>query len=139
MSIEIITYGVLDSEIRLSFSRSSGPGGQSVNKLNTRAELWFNVNASTVLNEDQKELIHKKLKSRINNDGELFLSNQTERSQLKNKEIAIKRFYELINKALKVHKKRKPTKPSKASIEKRLQNKKQRSEKKGRRRKSDEN
>ncbi len=138
MSSGIITYGTLDSEIHLSFSRSSGPGGQSVNKLNTRAELWFDVNTSTVLNEDQKDLIHKKLKSRINNDGELFLSNQTERGQLRNKELVIKRFYELINKALKVHKKRKPTKPSRSSIEKRLRNKKQRSEKKVRRRMSDD-
>jgi ribosome-associated protein len=134
MKTEIIKYASLDSEVDFSYSRSSGPGGQSVNKVNSRVELRFNVSESKILTEDQKHTVLIKLKSRINNDGILHLSGQEDRSQLRNKEKVIERFYKLINKALKLHKKRVKTKPSRLSIEKRLKSKKETSEKKQRRR-----
>ncbi len=136
MEYEIVKYGVLDNELEFSFSRSSGPGGQSVNKVNSRVELRFEIESSQILTEEQKSRIFSKLSSRISNDGVLHLSGQEERSQVKNKESVIKRFYKLINKALKVHKKRVKTKPSKSSVEKRLKTKREVSEKK-QRRKSD--
>jgi len=111
MKDSIIVIGSLDSEIEFSFSRSSGPGGQNVNKVNSRVELRFDVQNSNILTEAQREKIVKKLHSRINNEGVLHLSNQDERSQLKNKELVLKKFYKLINKALFEHKKRIKTKP----------------------------
>jgi len=135
MEIEIIKYGSLDSELEYSYSRSGGPGGQNVNKVNSRVELRFDVQESSVLLEEQKNLIFRKLKSRINNDGVLHLSGQEERSQLKNKERVTARFYVLINKALKPHKKRVKTKPTKASVEKRIKSKREKSDKKQRRKK----
>lgn len=135
MTDDRVKYGSLDSELEFSFTRSSGPGGQNVNKVNSRVELRFDVMNSRELSDEQKGIIIKRLKSRINNDGILFLSAQDDRSQLKNKEIVILRFYEIINKALRVHKKRVKTKPSKSSIENRLKEKRESSEKKNRRRK----
>lgn len=135
MTDDRVKYGSLDSELEFSFTRSSGPGGQNVNKVNSRAELRFDVANSKMLSDQEKSIIIKRLKSRINNDGILFLSAQDDRSQLKNKEIVISRFYEIINKALRVHKKRVKTKPSKSSIENRLKEKRESSEKKNRRRK----
>ncbi|MDD2634114.1 MAG: alternative ribosome rescue aminoacyl-tRNA hydrolase ArfB [Bacteroidales bacterium] len=133
MSKDFVEYGSLDAELDFSFVRSTGPGGQNVNKVNSKAELRFDVLNSQVLTEEQKNIVLKKLKSRINNDGFLFLSSQEDRSQFKNKETVISRFYELINKALKKHKKRIKTKPSKTAIEIRLQDKRKLSEKKERR------
>lgn len=120
----------LRSEIKYKFSRSSGPGGQSVNKVSTQVELLFDVGNSNVLNEDQRLIILEKLKNRINNDGILSLKSDETRSQLKNKEIVISRFFKLIEDALKPVKKRKLTKRSRASVEKRLRNKKIKSDKK---------
>jgi ribosome-associated protein len=82
------------------------------------------------LNEEQKERIHQKLANRINVKGELFVKSQEARSQLSNKEITIKKMNELVTKALIIPKKRKPTKPGKAAKQKRINNKKQNSEKK---------
>jgi len=120
----------LKSEVKYRYSRSSGPGGQSVNKLSTQVELLFDVENSGQLSEDQKIVILEKLKNRITNDGILALKCDETRSQLKNKEIVLNRFLKLIADALKPAKKRKPTKRSKASVEKRLRNKKIKSEKK---------
>jgi len=114
----------LKSELKFRTSRSSGPGGQSVNKLSTKVELLFDVCNSKVLFEEQKETLSEKLKNRINSDGILQLSSEETRSQLKNKEFVIERFFQLLNKALKPEKKRIPVKPSKASKEKRLKSKK---------------
>ena len=114
----------LKSELKFRTSRSSGPGGQSVNKLSTKVELLFDVCNSKVLSEEQKETLSEKLKNRINSDGILQLSSEETRSQLKNKEFVIERFFQLLNKALKPEKKRIPVKPSKASKEKRLKSKK---------------
>jgi len=128
-----IPYGQLDSELKFSFSRSSGPGGQSVNKLNTKAELRFSVSESELLLEEHKQMILEKLKSYINQEEELIIVSQASRSQLQNKENAIEKFYELLNKALTPKKRRIKTKASRASKERRLQAKKQHGEKKSRR------
>jgi ribosome-associated protein len=116
-------------------SRSSGPGGQNVNKVSTRVELRFDVKESALLTDEEKELILSGLAKRINSEGELILVAQNDRSQLKNKENVIEKFYTLLAKALTPVKKRKPTKPSRAAKEKRLEEKQARSEKKERRKK----
>ncbi len=126
-------------EFKFSASRSGGPGGQNVNKVSSKVELRFSVNESCILTEEEKEIIVAKLATRINNDGELIIISQSERSQLANKEKAIERFYALISKALTVQKKRKPTKPSKTSKEKRLEGKKINAERKNSRKSVDFN
>ena len=101
-----------------------------MNKVSTKIELRFNVGKSILLTEEEKEVIRDFLKNRINNEDELIILCQTERSQLKNKEKSIEKFYSLIEKALKPKKKRKPTKPSPGEKEKRLEEKRLKSEKK---------
>ncbi|HEY4785016.1 MAG TPA: alternative ribosome rescue aminoacyl-tRNA hydrolase ArfB [Bacteroidales bacterium] len=133
MSDTAQTQRNFDSEFVFNTSRSSGAGGQNVNKVNTKVELRFNVTASQLLSEKEKEIISQKLHNRINDHGELILVSQTERTQLKNKEEVIKKFYILINKALTPKKKRKPTKPTAASKAKRLEDKKIHSVKKANR------
>ena len=120
-------------ELQFSASRSSGPGGQNVNKVNTRVELRFHIASSALLSEEEKILLLEKLAKKINTEGELILISQTERSQLKNKEKVTERFYSLLTRALTPRKKRKPTKPSQASKEERLEEKRKQAEKKERR------
>jgi ribosome-associated protein len=124
-----MTDGLL-GEIRFRTSRSSGPGGQNVNKSNTKVELHFDVEASRVLGPDQKEKILSKLAKRINASGELHLSCQVHRSQFKNKQECINKFIELIFFAFSEKKKRKPTKVTIASKIKRLNSKRIKAEKK---------
>ena len=114
----------LETEIVFSANRSSGPGGQNVNKVNTRVELRFSVNNSTVFSEEEKARIHLKLKNRINSEGELVLTSQTGRTQLDNKEKALEKFIELLEKALTIQKKRLKSRPTVASRLKRLESKK---------------
>jgi ribosome-associated protein len=114
----------LNKELQFRTSRSSGPGGQNVNKVESKVELYWNVAASTVLREEEKGLVSEKLARRINNAGEFILSSQTERSQLRNKEQVVIRFYALLNSALVKQKKRKPSKPTRASIQRRIDHKK---------------
>ena len=124
----------LDNELNFSFSRSGGPGGQHVNKVNTKVELRFNIANSQSLSEEEKVILLEKLAKQTNQEGELIVIAQDTRSQLKNKSKAKEKFYDIINKALKTKKKRKPTIISKAAKEKRLKGKRELSEKKERRR-----
>jgi len=109
-------------------SRSGGPGGQNVNKVSSKVELRFNIAESALLNDDEKAILAEKLVNKLNKLGELVLVAQTDRSQLKNKGKVIDKFYLLIEKALTPQKKRHKTKPTKASIEKRLVSKRVQSE-----------
>ena len=127
----------LKRELIFKTSRSSGPGGQNVNKVNTRVELRFHVAESSLLSDGQKQLLLEKLHLKISQDGFLIVVSQKQRSQLLNKEEAVKKFNALLARALTPAKKRKPTKPSRKSVEKRIQTKKQQSEKKLMRRKID--
>lgn len=121
-------------EFIFSASRSSGKGGQNVNKVSTKVELQFNYLNSALLNDEQKAIITAKLSAHINNKGILRIVSQKERSQLLNKENAIHKFYQILEKAFYKKKKRIPSKPSRAIKEKRLLSKKIHSEKKSRRR-----
>lgn len=120
----------ISSELDYKATKSSGPGGQSVNKVNTSVELRFNIYESNVLDEKQKNLLFKKLQNRINASGELVLTSQVARSQWQNKMNVTNLFFELVEKALRPAKKRVKTKPSAASVKKRLNKKKQQSQKK---------
>ena len=126
-----------EPELLFSASRSSGPGGQHVNKVNTKIELRFHIPSSVLLSEEEKEILLQKLKNKINKDGELIIVSQENRSQLKNKEAAIEKFLDMLKKALTPTKKRKPSRPTRASLEKRLDKKKLVSEKKSQRKKPD--
>ncbi|MBN1821144.1 MAG: aminoacyl-tRNA hydrolase [Prolixibacteraceae bacterium] len=117
-------------EFKFTSSRSSGPGGQNVNKVNSRIELHFNLEESDVFSADEKHTIKIKLANRINSEGEIFLASGVERSQWQNKERVIQRFFELVEKALTPRKKRIKTEPTQASKIKRLDGKKQLSLKK---------
>lgn len=128
----------LATEFIFSASRSSGPGGQNVNKVNTRVELRFSIIASAFLLGHEKHKIQTKLKNRINLDGELILVAQSERSQWRNREKVTAKFFELIEKALTPTKRRIKTSPTFASRVKRLDNKKKISQKKQMRKLPDE-
>jgi len=124
-------------EIKVSFARSQGKGGQKVNKTSTKVFLHWDVYNSHVLTPEQKYKIIHVLANRINEKGELVLWSQTERTQTQNKNKVINKLYDLIEKVLTPEKKRLPTKPSKAAKEKRLQQKKKVSAKKKLRQKVD--
>jgi ribosome-associated protein len=104
-------------------SRSGGPGGQNVNKVSSKVELRFNIETSALLTQEEKGILFIKLLNKINKIGELVIVAQTDRSQLKNKEKVKDKFYLLLQKALTPKKKRLRTKPTRASVEKRLESK----------------
>jgi len=121
------------SELSFRFSRSSGPGGQHVQKSSTRVELLFDVVNSTSLNEEQRRRVQRRLRGYIDSAGTLRLVCQSERSQWRNREQVVARFQTMMQQALKPRRRRKATRPTAASKERRLRQKRQRSEiKKGR-------
>jgi ribosome-associated protein len=116
------------SELRFRFARSSGPGGQHVNRSATRVELLFDVAGSSSLTEAQRERALKALAPYIDSDGVLHLTSQAFRSQLRNREEVVERFQTLMREAMRVPKRRRPTRPSRAAREKRLASKRRRSQ-----------
>jgi ribosome-associated protein len=109
------------SEYKIVAVRSGGAGGQHVNKVSTRVELYFDVAKSATLSDEQKEIILQKLKPKITDDGVLRITEDTSRSQHTNREAIIKKLYTLIEQALRKPKKRIATKVSKAAKKKRVE------------------
>lgn len=127
MDIQILKDRSIENEFLFTASRSSGPGGQNVNKVNTRVEIRFNILKSSVLSESEKEIIYNKLTRRINSEGELSAVSQSERSQLKNREKATEKLLLLLAKALTERPERKSTTPTESSRVERLEKKRRRS------------
>lgn len=124
-------------ELNFKAVRSSGAGGQHVNKVSTKVELSFDIEKSSALSLEEKKRIFRKLSNRITKEGLLQLQCSDTRSQHKNKELVIKNFLETLENALKRRKIRRKTKPSRSSIEKRLKSKKKHALKKANRSKPD--
>lgn len=116
------------ADFQFTTSRSSGPGGQHANKTETRVTLRFSVEESEALRADEKLRVHKAWRRRLTESGELLLSEEGSRSQVKNKEAVVKRFFELLEKALTPRKKRIPTQKSRAAKLKQVEGKKRRGE-----------
>src|SRR6187399_2991157 len=118
-----INAALLGNEIQYTMSRSSGPGGQNVNKVNTKVTLKFRVWQSAILSPEQKELIGKKIGTSLTKDGSLIISAQDSRSQLQNKEEVLQKLDRLLTKIFTVTKARKATKPGTAAKQARIKEK----------------
>ena len=124
------------TEFEIKATRSSGKGGQNVNKVSTKIELSFTVPTSALLTDKEKEMLLVKWSSKLSQEGTLRIVCQEDRSQLKNKETAIKKFYALLKKSLQKPKKRIAIEPSAQMIEARIKEKKLTSRKKENRKKT---
>ncbi len=120
MDTESLKARRLEDEFFFAASRSSGPGGQNVNKVNTKVEIRFNVRDSAILSEAEKEIIFLKLNKKINSSGELIVTSQSERSQPKNRERAIDKMFRLLVRSLTEDPVRRPTSPTEKSKLERL-------------------
>lgn len=114
----------VSKELVFKTARSGGKGGQNVNKVETMVEVYFNIQASALLTEEEKQRVTEKLFNKVNSEGFLLVKSQTERTQLGNKHEAVKKINDLISRALIVPLKRKASKPSAASKRKRVEQKK---------------
>lgn len=121
-------------ELQVQTSRSSGPGGQNVNKVESRVELRFHLASSRLLTDEQKQLLLQKLAGRLTADGYLLVVAQEDRSQLRNKEHALRKLHALLQQNLQQPKARKASRPSAGAVRKRLEEKKRHSDKKASRR-----
>ena len=126
-----------ESELKESFIRSSGPGGQHVNKVATAVQLRFNAKNSRDISEEVYNRLRTIAGSRLTEDGNLIIESREYRSQSQNRQVALEKLIFLLQQAAKKPKRRTPTRPSKASVEKRLRNKRLQSEKKKSRRNID--
>jgi ribosome-associated protein len=124
MNPEDIIRRNVEQEFAFATSRSSGPGGQNVNKVSSKVELRFSLIRTSLFSEEEKALIFIKLKNKINLDGELILVSQSERTQVMNRKAVTEKFYRLIAQALTVQAPRRPSKPTNASKLRRLNEKK---------------
>jgi ribosome-associated protein len=123
-----MTFINLQPEIQFKTTRSGGKGGQNVNKVETAVIASFHIQSSALLTDEQKTVLLEKLANRINSEGFLAVKAQTHRTQLSNKEEAVKKIQELVAKALEKKKPRIATKTSKAAKERRLDSKKRKAE-----------
>jgi ribosome-associated protein len=120
-------FQIPQSELIFKASRSSGPGGQNINKLNTKVAVILDIENCGCLNSEQKEIILKKLRPRLTKDNRLIVESQKFRTQKANRDFAVEKLAILLENALKRVKTRRPTKPTRTAVEKRLQSKKSRS------------
>jgi ribosome-associated protein len=124
------TLSIPDEEVSFATSRSGGPGGQNVNKLETRVTVRFDLAGSTVLSEEQKARLRERLATRITRDGVLQVTSQRHRSQGANRDAAVERFAELLRESLREEPPRRKTRPSRASKARRLDAKRRQSQRK---------
>lgn len=123
-------FAVPEKEMEITFARSSGPGGQNVNKTSTKAVVRWNVNGSAAFPDEDRARIIERLGHRLTKEDDLIVTCMKTRSQLQNRDLAIQILRDMVARALEPEKERKPTKPTRASKERRLEDKKRRARQK---------